>query len=410
VPVGIAPRRCSKGRFAGELPVPPGPPGRGVYCLPCPPGCIGRIGWPGRGPPPERCPLPGVVPGTGPRFPVGIGRDGMAGRAPGAPGAAAAGRAEEGCVTDGTPGRAGGRCALGAEAGCPVDDGGRIGIGAGGFVAGAGGATGLAAGGATVGVPTGGATGGFGTTGTIAGPAGNGAAAAAGATGRATDATGAATGAGVALGTTVGAGGFTATLALGAAATGAGGAAGRIRAALAAASFAAASTFAAVSAAASASACPKRFLRTFSATSSGIELECVFFSVTPYPGKRSIMALALTSSSRASSLIRTWFASLMRPMDRSTVKKLSRLCLGRAICYLRLRLFLCLSPVSRMFSRRRFFNCCLCCCFTFIGSLEGSFLRRCTLLRFCARFGTRSGRCTFCRRRFTLCRRRLAFC
>ncbi len=37
----------------------------------------------------------------------------------------------------------------------------------------------------------------------------------------------------------------------------------------------------------------------------GIELECVFFSVTPYPGKRSIMALALTSSSRASSLIRT---------------------------------------------------------------------------------------------------------
>jgi hypothetical protein len=46
-------------------------------------------------------------------------------------------------------------------------------------------------------------------------------------------------------------------------------------------------------------------LRTFSATSSGMELECVFFSVTPYPGKRSIIAFALTSNSRASSLIRT---------------------------------------------------------------------------------------------------------
>ena len=40
-------------------------------------------------------------------------------------------------------------------------------------------------------------------------------------------------------------------------------------------------------------------------TSTGMELEWVFFSVTPKPGKRSMMALALTSSSRASSLIRT---------------------------------------------------------------------------------------------------------
>jgi hypothetical protein len=214
-----------------------------------------------------------------------------------------------------------------------VDDGGRIGIGAGGFARGAGGATGFAAGGTTVGVPTGAVTGAFGITGAIAGPADTGAAgAAAGGTGRAAGTTGA-TGVRVLLGATVDAGGFTATLALGAATTGAAGAAGRIRAALAAASFRAASAFAAVSAAASASACPKSFLRTFSATSSGIELECVFFSVTPYPGKRSIIALALTSSSRASSLIRTWFASLMRPIDRSTVKKLSRLCLGRAICY-----------------------------------------------------------------------------
>ena len=46
-------------------------------------------------------------------------------------------------------------------------------------------------------------------------------------------------------------------------------------------------------------------LRTFSATSTGMELECVFFSVTPKPGKRSMIARALTSSSRASSLIRT---------------------------------------------------------------------------------------------------------
>jgi hypothetical protein len=95
---------------------------------------------------------------------------------------------------------------------------------------------------------------------------------------------------------------------------------GRILAAFAAASFASFSALAEASAAASASACPKMFLRTFSATSTGIELEWVFFSVTPYPGKRSMIALALTSSSRASSFIRTWFASLMRPIDRSSVK------------------------------------------------------------------------------------------
>jgi hypothetical protein len=93
------------------------------------------------------------------------------------------------------------------------------------------------------------------------------------------------------------------------AATG-GGAAGLIRAAFAAASFASFSALAAASACASWSACPWRCLRTFSATSTGIELEWVFFSVTPYPGRRSIIALAFTSSSRASSLIRTWFASL----------------------------------------------------------------------------------------------------
>ena len=120
----------------------------------------------------------------------------------------------------------------------------------------------------------------------------------------------AAAGAGVtATVATAGAAGFGGATA-GAAAIG-GATAGRIRAAFAAASFASFSDLAFASAAASASATPWRCLRTFSATSAGMELECVFFSVTPYPASRSIMAFALTSSSRASSLIRTWFTSDM---------------------------------------------------------------------------------------------------
>jgi hypothetical protein len=108
---------------------------------------------------------------------------------------------------------------------------------------------------------------------------------------------------------TAGATGFGGTTA---GATGAAGAAaGRIRAAFAAASFASLSALAFASAAASASATPWRCLRTFSATSAGMELECVFFSVTPYPASRSMMAFALTSNSRASSLIRTWLTSDM---------------------------------------------------------------------------------------------------
>ena len=102
---------------------------------------------------------------------------------------------------------------------------------------------------------------------------------------------------------TVGAAGLAAR---GTAGTGAAGA-GRRCAALAAASFAARS----VSSRASASASYFSRSRTFSATSTVIELECVFFSDTPNPGSRSIIALALTSSSRASSLIRTWDASFM---------------------------------------------------------------------------------------------------
>ena len=50
--------------------------------------------------------------------------------------------------------------------------------------------------------------------------------------------------------------------------------------------------------------CAKNFL-TLSASSSSIELECVFFSVMPILGRTSRISLLLTSSSRARSLIRT---------------------------------------------------------------------------------------------------------
>src|SRR5258706_3366912 len=52
------------------------------------------------------------------------------------------------------------------------------------------------------------------------------------------------------------------------------------------------------------------YTRTFSASCSSRELECVFFSVTPTSGSVSRIALLLTSSSRARSLIRTL---LIRP-------------------------------------------------------------------------------------------------
>jgi hypothetical protein len=56
---------------------------------------------------------------------------------------------------------------------------------------------------------------------------------------------------------------------------------------------------------------PERmYARTFSASCSSRELECVFFSVTPTRGRVSRMALLLTSSSLARSLIRTL---LIRP-------------------------------------------------------------------------------------------------
>ncbi len=55
---------------------------------------------------------------------------------------------------------------------------------------------------------------------------------------------------------------------------------------------------------------PVRCPRTFSASSNSMELECVFFSVTPTAVSASRISLLLTSSSRARSLIRTL---LIRP-------------------------------------------------------------------------------------------------
>ena len=54
----------------------------------------------------------------------------------------------------------------------------------------------------------------------------------------------------------------------------------------------------------------RRYARTLSASSASIELECVFFSVTPTAVRASRISLLLTSSSRANSLIRT---VLIRP-------------------------------------------------------------------------------------------------
>jgi hypothetical protein len=58
------------------------------------------------------------------------------------------------------------------------------------------------------------------------------------------------------------------------------------------------------------SAAERMYTRTFSASCSSRELECVFFSVTPTNGSVSRIALLFTSSSRARSLIRTL---LIRP-------------------------------------------------------------------------------------------------
>lgn len=58
---------------------------------------------------------------------------------------------------------------------------------------------------------------------------------------------------------------------------------------------------------------PRKWARTFSASCSSSELECVFFSVTPTSCKTSRIALLLTSSSLARSLIRILLIRLLFP-------------------------------------------------------------------------------------------------
>jgi hypothetical protein len=57
----------------------------------------------------------------------------------------------------------------------------------------------------------------------------------------------------------------------------------------------------------------EKCFRTRTGSSSSIELEWVFFSVTPTSGKTSRITLALTSSSLARSLIRIFIRSLFPP-------------------------------------------------------------------------------------------------
>ena len=78
-----------------------------------------------------------------------------------------------------------------------------------------------------------------------------------------------------------------------------------------------------------ASAEPRMWARTFSASCSSSELECVFFSVTPTSGSVSRMALLLTSSSLARSLIRTL---LIRPFLPRVVLKSSSQPHGSQFC------------------------------------------------------------------------------
>ena len=66
-----------------------------------------------------------------------------------------------------------------------------------------------------------------------------------------------------------------------------------------------------------ASAPARKCARTFSASCSSMELECVFFSVTPTSRRTSRMALLLTSSSLARSLIRILVIRPFFPPPRS---------------------------------------------------------------------------------------------
>jgi hypothetical protein len=68
----------------------------------------------------------------------------------------------------------------------------------------------------------------------------------------------------------------------------------------------------------------EKCLRTFSASSSSIELEWVFFSVTPTSGKTSRIILAFTSSSLAKSLIRIFIRSVFPPVTFYAIIMTSR--------------------------------------------------------------------------------------
>jgi hypothetical protein len=68
----------------------------------------------------------------------------------------------------------------------------------------------------------------------------------------------------------------------------------------------------------------EKCFRTRSASSSSIELECVFFSVTPTSSSTSRIALLLTSSSLAKSLIRIFIRSLFPPVTCYAIIMTSR--------------------------------------------------------------------------------------
>ena len=113
----------------------------------------------------------------------------------------------------------------------------------------------------------------------------------------------------------------TAPGAVGAAGLAAGAPAGAGAAASFGAVFALAAAVFAASAAASAAARPRKCLRASSACSISMELECVFFSVTPIVGKKSIRTFALISSSRASSFNRTCLESDIRLFQNCSVTR-----------------------------------------------------------------------------------------
>src|SRR5712672_3652307 len=71
----------------------------------------------------------------------------------------------------------------------------------------------------------------------------------------------------------------------------------------------------------------KKCFRTRTASSSSIELEWVFFSVTPTSGRISRITLAFTSSSLARSLIRIFIRSLFPPSTCYAIIMTSRFCL-----------------------------------------------------------------------------------